>query len=109
MRWRRAIVAVVVGTVVAVGLSSYGFGAYHMGAVRELTAWMMPRSVSHSRWGIIVYVLTFTLIVAPAAVVAVLVYGLGKPFTDTETRCRNCGYILRGLTEPRCPECSERI
>lgn len=28
---------------------------------------------------------------------------------DNETRCRKCGYILRGLTEPRCPECGERI
>src|SRR5438128_1143533 len=26
-----------------------------------------------------------------------------------ETRCRKCGYILRGLTQPRCPECGERI
>ena len=26
-----------------------------------------------------------------------------------ETRCRKCGYILRGLIEPRCPECGERI
>ena len=23
----------------------------------------------------------------------------------TASRCRKCGYILRGLTEPRCPEC----
>ena len=22
-------------------------------------------------------------------------------------RCRNCGYLLRGLPEPRCPECGE--
>ncbi len=29
--------------------------------------------------------------------------------TDNETRCRKCGYILRGITEPRCPECGERI
>lgn len=28
---------------------------------------------------------------------------------DNETRCRNCGHILRGLSEPRCPECGERI
>ena len=28
---------------------------------------------------------------------------------DTETRCRRCRYILRGIAEPRCPECGERI
>ncbi len=28
---------------------------------------------------------------------------------DHETHCRRCGYILRGITEPRCPECGERI
>ena len=28
---------------------------------------------------------------------------------ERETRCRKCQYILRGITEPRCPECGERI
>ncbi len=28
---------------------------------------------------------------------------------DRETRCRRCGYILRGLREPRCPECGEPV
>jgi len=28
---------------------------------------------------------------------------------DSETRCRKCGHVLRGITEPRCPECGERI
>ena len=28
---------------------------------------------------------------------------------DGETRCRTCGYILRGLSEPRCPECGTPI
>lgn len=28
---------------------------------------------------------------------------------NNETRCRKCGYILRGITEPRCSECGERI
>ena len=26
-----------------------------------------------------------------------------------ETRCRKCGYILRGIREPICSECGERI
>ena len=34
-------------------------------------------------------------------------YRRGRP--DAETRCRRCGYILRGITEPRCPECGEAI
>ena len=28
---------------------------------------------------------------------------------DGETRCRKCGHILRGLSEPRCPECGTPI
>lgn len=35
---------------------------------------------------------------------------IGKTRADhRETRCRKCAHILRGLTEPRCPECGERI
>jgi hypothetical protein len=41
-------------------------------------------------------------------------YGLttwaaGQRVGDGETHCRQCGYILRGLSEPRCPECGEAI
>lgn len=28
---------------------------------------------------------------------------------EHDTRCRHCDHILRGLTEPRCPECGEPI
>jgi len=28
---------------------------------------------------------------------------------DGHTRCRRCSHILRGLSEPVCPECGERI
>jgi hypothetical protein len=28
---------------------------------------------------------------------------------DGEFHCRKCGYVLRGLSEPRCPECGEPI
>jgi len=34
---------------------------------------------------------------------------LQKRSGDRETRCRKCGHILRGISEPRCPECGERI
>lgn len=26
-----------------------------------------------------------------------------------ESRCRACSHILRGISEPRCPECGEQI
>lgn len=38
---------------------------------------------------------------------AAVLYGDKDP--DAETRCSKCGYILRGITEPRCPECGEKI
>ncbi len=52
--------------------------------------------------------------VSPGIVLAVAIYGLltryyGPASGDAETRCRNCRYILRGITEPGCPECGERI
>lgn len=40
---------------------------------------------------------------------ALLTHWFGTRREDDETRCRKCGYILRGITEPRCPECGERI
>jgi len=45
--------------------------------------------------------------------VAIAAFGLISYWTRTpfagHTRCRKCGHILRGITEPRCPECGERI
>jgi hypothetical protein len=49
------------------------------------------------------------------AILVLAMYGLltwclpMQRLADTETRCRKCSYILRGISEPRCPECGERI
>ena len=47
--------------------------------------------------------------------ITIVIYGLltyyigpKKPF-DPETRCRKFGYILRGIREPICSECGEKI
>ena len=32
-----------------------------------------------------------------------------KPISDGECRCRKCGYILKGISEPKCSECGEQI
>lgn len=92
--WRAAI-AVIVGFVAGLGLSG---ATYAFLPVRN-TAFLIALSI--------------VLSVAPL-IVTVCVYGLltgryGPKAHDRETRCRECEYILRGITEPRCPECGERI
>jgi len=54
----------------------------------------------------------FGLVFLPA-LVAVLAYVLltvryGRALYD-QPRCRKCGYMLRGLSRPQCPECGEHI
>ena len=48
-------------------------------------------------------------IVFSFAIYGILTKHYGLKILDSETRCRKCGYILRGISEPRCPECGERI
>lgn len=51
----------------------------------------------------------------PETVLAVLLFAWlrrrwgPEPVGGDETRCRVCGYILRGLREPSCPECGEWV
>ena len=51
--------------------------------------------------------------IAPVVLIMLTTYALVSYFLksprDRETRCRKCGYILRGISEPRCPECGETI
>jgi hypothetical protein len=55
------------------------------------------------------------VIVLPTVLIAFGTFALLTRFfgpeqaNDGETRCRKCGYILRGITEPRCSECGEII
>jgi hypothetical protein len=51
----------------------------------------------------------------PLGLITLSAYGLLTRLFDRrhvpmgESLCRRCGHILRGITEPRCPECGERI
>jgi hypothetical protein len=56
----------------------------------------------------------FLVFVTPPMLVVIgtwSVLGRGKAahILSNETRCRKCGYILRGIPEPRCSECGEKI
>jgi hypothetical protein len=52
--------------------------------------------------------ISIAVIAIPGIVAAAAVANSGRKY-DSETRCRKCGYILRGLREPRCPECGEPV
>jgi len=98
--WRAAI---------AVGVA-YGFGRGLSGFV---TRPLMLRQVDTATYDpFVMWVIHVSWVVQLAT--AVGVYGLltrryYRSQPPAETCCRKCGYILRGLTEPRCPECGERI
>ncbi len=53
----------------------------------------------------------YTVMIVPAFVLAIFIYDrlTFRYFKDRYLRCLECGHILRGLSEPRCPECGERI
>ncbi len=45
----------------------------------------------------------------PIPIYLALTRRFGPPNPARETLCRKCGYNLRGISEPRCPECGEQI
>ena len=90
--WLRIIVSVIAG-----GIAEYALYAW-------LTVVASRGGAVHRGWFLL------SLFLTGPVVATVLVHMLTpKERLDGETRCRKCGYILKGLTEPRCSECGERI
>ncbi len=66
-------------------------------------------SLSSSLAGLIFfYVMPMLIAAASAGAYAFTTRRWGTTPPDNGTRCRKCGHILRGITEPRCMECGER-
>ena len=108
--WRAAI-AVVVGCTADPVISIFCYAPMARAALWWRAVW---QSIGvHEPW---FYLITGTIIsYGPACIISISVYTLLTRFfgpkdkLEKETRCRKCGYILRGIPEPRCPECGERI
>ena len=94
-----------------------GIGAHLAAPIRgELTIWfsaLMTRQGSPTLQAIGLFgvfgVGIITVALSTVPVYMLLGRFIASPAPYGETRCRKCNYILRGLTEPRCPECGERI
>ena len=110
--WRATIAAGVTGV--------YGGCASFHGPLHFVHKWAFDRihdlQREHMYTGyseiLIAYALAYAV---PHAVVAFAIFALltrwlgPDPRHDGETHCRHCNHILRGITEPRCPECGESI
>lgn len=103
----RAFCAVVVGILAAAVVGRYAeFIAFE--AMMRLT----PRvnETEANLWiGLAIKNGLLAIIPAISTTAAVLVLLRGWRSPDGSTRCGQCGYILKGLTEPRCPECGQQI
>ncbi len=92
--WLRIIVSVVGGGIASVAfLNVWGAIFFTVGGAGPIPGFFI-----------------FTAFLAGPAAAAVLAHRLTPSETkDGHTRCGKCGYILKGLTEPRCSECGEKI
>ena len=94
--WLRIIVSVVVGGIAVV--------AFYIVVGRTVVSGAGPTGTAA-----VVVLLCAAFLVGPF-VASVLTHALTpRERLDGHTRCGKCGYILKGLTEPRCSECGERI
>jgi hypothetical protein len=55
------------------------------------------------------YLRAWATMLTIAACVGWVLVTLTEAFSIGELRCRKCRYILKGLSEPRCPECGTPI
>lgn len=63
----------------------------------------------NSSYSTVYYPLWCGAFVAVCACVGWMLLVVTDSLAVGEPRCRKCRYILRGLSEPRCPECGEPI
>ena len=102
MHWLwEAVIAVAVGTI-SIGLTySFVEGSTTFLIFPDGSSFQLPAATLPLLWGLVI------------SIVVVATYELlnqsSHKSRESETRCRTCDYILRGITEPRCPECGERI
>lgn len=78
-------------------------------AAVTLIAWAYAAWRGYRDWAVPPAFLALPIALTVATCFGWLLVTLSAVRGDNETRCRRCNHILRGLTQPRCPECGEPI
>ena len=107
--WRGGIAAAIGLTVNAISVAWLTEGP-----LEDLGHGMWSKVNSVLAWSDATTLVFWVICGAPIFALTFGVYGLltwrfapGEPIV--ELHCRRCHHILRGLSEPRCPECGEAI
>ena len=87
-----------VNAVVTIILAILAVVSWGVGLIRAWQLWNMP--VFHT---------AFPILITACACLGWFLLTWSDIRRDGECRCRKCGHILRGLSEPRCPECGAPI
>ncbi|GMU24133.1 MAG: hypothetical protein AMXMBFR13_42100 [Phycisphaerae bacterium] len=112
MHWFwRAVIAVAVGG--ALGTPFIVQIGKFSGPLSRATERVLEVTVHSFPWPFGIWLPIFFIAAVPVAA-GVATYGIlarlyGPRPCGSDTRCRKCSYILRGISEPRCPECGEQI
>ncbi len=75
----------------------------------SVVAWGWVLFQAWRTWSVPTVYIVFPIAVTACACVGWMLLTIAYVRGDGETRCRKCNHILRGLSEPRCPECGEPI
>jgi hypothetical protein len=101
--WRTTIAAAA-----ALAFAAFAGASWQSVEAYQVLLDLFPIRPQTSQHTIAVVFLLIAPIVVGAAAYALVTHWTRSP-AWRETRCRKCNHILRGITEPRCPECGERI
>lgn len=77
--------------------------------VLAVVSWAVCVFRAWQLWTIPAFLTTASILITSSACLGWALLTWTDVRRDEECRCRRCGHILRGLSEPRCPECGERI
>jgi hypothetical protein len=116
--WRAAVAALAILTgwlfTALTGLWFQGWQNHVAESLARRMLRLSPDGAVDGKWLVVHFTWPFAVAV-PSIVAALFVYWgctwalVVRRGMDRETRCRKCDHILRGISEPRCPECGERI
>lgn len=101
---RRVIIAVLAGLAVTFATAALGIAHLNFVLMRAFDGAIWDNDHAWIGNGILIATLAFPGIVTAAIIVSTL-----RSSGDGLPRCAACGYILKGLPEPRCPECGSTI